>query len=242
MLPASCLAFPLLPLHSSPQTLFPVFLLEPGSAPQLLGAARSLPSPGQLPGGLLQPLVAQSLAVLSRSYSSLPFDVLHSSAWDHWWGRALASNHSLPAKLCCCSLAQSLGFPGGKSLGVVLRGGTKHGVVSAGSCLHATGTRASVARHPATDNWARNRKSVTQKNHRPVQPNPATGKCLNMSICYPGIYQENWLGTAQSARGCLPARAGGRCAAPAVLQAVAGAPALCSSWLLSEGQVKQRPR
>lgn len=59
---------------------------------------------------------------------------------------------SLPTKLCCCSLARFLGFPGGKSLGVVLGGGVKHSVESAGSCPCATGTGASAAQHPVIDN------------------------------------------------------------------------------------------
>lgn len=78
-------------------------------------------------------------------------------------------------------------------------------MVSAGSCLRATGTRASMAQHPATDNWAWNRKRVTKKNNKPAQPNLATGKSPNMSICYIDVYQANWPGAPRSALGRLPA-------------------------------------
>lgn len=53
----------------------------------------------------------------------------------------------------------------------------------------------------------RTETGLLKKNHKPVQPNPATGKSPNMSVCYIGVYQANWRGTARSALGWLPARA-----------------------------------
>ena len=79
-----CLLTPLpspdpLPCFFSLSLDLPCSSSEPlgASPPQGSGSLRLA-----LPGGLLQSLVARSLAALSRSYSSLPFDVLHSTAWD----------------------------------------------------------------------------------------------------------------------------------------------------------------